>query len=87
MKTQEKIIVIFISMSSQPDQQSSIRSNSFSLFSMHGRDMNIETVFGVILLSTIFTYIEESPRKMNRFDMINDIWLLRACLAAHSTLK
>ena len=87
MKTQEKIIVIFISMSSQPDQQSSIRSNSFSLFSMHGRDMNIETVFGVILLSTIFTYIEESPRKMNRFDMINDIWLLRACLAAHRTLK
>lgn len=54
---------------------------------MHGRDMNIETVFGVILLSTIFTYIEESPRKMNRFDMINDIWLLRACLAAHRTLK
>ena len=49
--------------------------------------MYIETVFSVILLPAIFTGIEESPREMNRFDMINDIRLLRACLAAHGTLE
>ena len=54
---------------------------------MDRRDMHIETVFCVILFSTIFTGIQESPGEMNGFDMIDNIWLLRACFAAHRTLK
>ena len=49
--------------------------------------MNIETVFGVILLATIFTGIEESPWEMNRFDMIDHSLLLRVCIAAQGTLE
>ena len=64
-----------------------VRSNTFFLFPMEGGDMHIETVFGVILLSTIFTVIQESPGEVNRFDMIDNVWLLRAGLAAHRTLK
>ena len=49
--------------------------------------MYIETVFSVVLLSTIFTGIQESSGEMNGFDMIDNGLLLRACLATHRTLK
>ena len=82
-KTQKKIQIIFIvniefKISHYINDCSSVcevRSETFFLFPMAGRYMHIETVLSVILLSTIFTGIKESPRKMNRFDMINDIWL------------
>ena len=64
-----------------------VTTYAFFLFPMNGRDMHIETVFSVILLSTIFTRVKESPGKVNGFDMIYNIWLLRACLTAHRTLK
>ena len=66
---------------------SEARSCNFPHFPMDGGHMYIETVFSVVLLSTIFTGIQESSGEMNGFDMIDNGLLLRACLAAHRTLK